>query len=107
MASKEARGVPSRASVDIPCVKAMTRATSASASVSGGSTPEAVSRSTRARSRSAIDLRMSVIAFCTSADAAEQLAVVLASRQPLGVASPVYAMAAAVRWGNGPARDLI
>ncbi len=40
MASKEARGVPSRASVDITCVMAMTRPTSAAASFSGGSTPE-------------------------------------------------------------------
>lgn len=67
----------------------MTSSASTTASVSVGRAAFATSRATRVRSISVVEPRMPATAACTSADAAEPLAVALASRQPGGIASPV------------------
>lgn len=90
------RDAPSRASVDIPWMTAITCADRASASVAAGSSPASIPVTIRFLSRVSMDSRMAASSRCTSIAAAEQLIAELASRQPAGVSAPVNPMADAV-----------
>ena len=84
MASNAGRGVPSRASPDMPCVRAMTSPARPMTSASDGSTPSTISRSIRLRSRASMAWRIPAISRCTSTEAAEPLAVALREQTTLG-----------------------